>query len=205
MEDIKKDLDNYENSIIDRTQASDIDDQTRGKLIERTPADAEFINDISKRFFDTIFDVCRHAKLARKVNVIPAAAIKNLKQAIISDKIIPGAATLPITKQLDDALKRSKHIIQRTQIILRTITRLQKGFSGSTDPGKNKKSLIQALKLFQNQQPRFITSLHQVVTICEEIAYDRRAHIKAIETACNKKKLMLISNIKQKYWSNKEN
>jgi hypothetical protein len=143
--------------------------------------------------------------LARKVNVIPAAAIKNLKQAIISDKIIPGAATLPVTKQLDDALKRSKHIIQRTQIILRTITRLQKGFSGSTDPGKNKKSLIQALKLFQNQQPRFITSLHQVVTICEEIAYDRRAHIKAIETACNKKKLMLISNIKQKYWSNKEN
>jgi hypothetical protein len=45
MEDIKKDLENYENSIIDRTQASiDIDDQTRGKLIKRTPADAEFIN-----------------------------------------------------------------------------------------------------------------------------------------------------------------
>jgi len=39
MEDIKKDLENNENSIIDRTQASiDIDDQTRGKLIERTPA-----------------------------------------------------------------------------------------------------------------------------------------------------------------------
>jgi hypothetical protein len=43
------------------------------------------------------------------------------------------------------------------------------------------------LKLFQNQQPHFITSLHQVVRICEEIADDRRAHIEAIETARNKK------------------
>jgi hypothetical protein len=38
------------------------EEQDKGKLIQRTPADAEFINNISARFFETINDISRHAK-----------------------------------------------------------------------------------------------------------------------------------------------
>jgi len=140
--------------------------------------------------------------LARKVNVIPAAAKRNLKQALISDKIIPGAETLPITKQLDDALKRSKHIIQRTQFILPTITRLQKVSSGSTDPGK-KNPLYRRSNYSRISNhvslPPYIKSKESV----KRLLMIEEPTSKPSKLPATKKNLMLISNIKQKYWSNK--
>ena len=119
----------------------DMEEQSHGKLIHRTPQDADFLNNISKHFFEVIFDVCRHADLARMVNILPRAAKKVMKKSVIEDKTIPGAAKLPITKHIDEAIKRSKNIHQRVQIILRTIVRIQKGPTHYEESDKCKKSL----------------------------------------------------------------
>jgi hypothetical protein len=44
----------------------------------------------------------------------------------MTEKLIPGAASILITKQLDDAIKRTKGVFQRVQIMYSTIARFQK-------------------------------------------------------------------------------
>ncbi len=106
IEQILQWLEDYEKILIHRTQTTiDIQEQCRGKLIRRTLQDAEFLNNVSKSFFEVVYDVCRHAELARMVNIIPLAAKKALKQSVISDKIMPGTGSLPFTKQVDDTNK----------------------------------------------------------------------------------------------------
>jgi len=188
IEQILQWLEDYEKILIHRTQTTiDIQEQCRGKLIRRTLQDAEFLNNVSKSFFEVVYDVCRHAELARMVNIIPLAAKKALKQSVISDKIMPGTGSLPFTKQVDDTLKRSKNCHQRVQIILRIITQIQRGYTQSEEYNKKVKSLTHAIQTFIHQQPRFTNSLAKTISMCEEIGNDRIAHIEAIENARNKK------------------
>jgi hypothetical protein len=187
IEHIKQQLEDYEKNIIERTRDTiDMEEQSHGKLIHRTPQDADFLNNISEHFFEVIFDVCRHADLARMVNILPRAAKKVMKKLVIEDKTIPGAAKLPSTKQIDEAIKRSKNIHQRVQIILRTIVRIQKGPTHYKESDKCKKSLAKAVQIFIDQQPRFLTSIQKTISMCEEITTDRIAHIDAIENARNR-------------------
>jgi len=62
-------------------------------------------SDSSIKFFDIIYDICREAKITSKVAIVPAAVYQAKQHAISTGKIIPGIASLPISKQLDDSLK----------------------------------------------------------------------------------------------------
>jgi hypothetical protein len=96
------------------------------------------------------------------VNILPRAAKKVIEKSVIEDKTIPVAAKLPFTKKIDEAIKRSKNIHQRVQIILRTIVRNQKGPIHFKESDKCKKSLAKAVQIFINQQPR--VSIHAFFT-----------------------------------------
>jgi hypothetical protein len=120
------------------------------------------------------------------VNILPRAAKKVIEKSVIEDKTIPVAAKLPFTKKIDEAIKRSKNIHQRVQIILRTIVRNQKGPIHFKESDKCKKSLAKAVRIFINQQLRFLTSIQKTINMCEEITTNRIAHIDAIENARNR-------------------
>jgi hypothetical protein len=81
IEGIHHELSNNEQHIISRTMNTITPEvQDKGKSIQRTPADAEFINNISVQFFfETINDISRHAKLAKMVYTLPAASIQDKK------------------------------------------------------------------------------------------------------------------------------
>jgi len=184
---IKQELLNYEATIINRTKLSiSIEDQLQGRLIQRTQQDAEFLNSISSRMFATIYDVCRQAKLVRMAHVVPAAASKALKKSLLSEKIMPGIATVPVSKQLDDAIKRIRKVYQRIQITLRTVVQMQRPPRKHEDPSKLPNFLNQTVNKLIHQHPLITSSLRQVTSICEELCMERLNHIKAIESARNK-------------------
>jgi hypothetical protein len=106
-------LEQFEKQIIDRTKNSiTLEEQHNGKLIQRISVDAQIISVMSIKFFDIIYDSCREAKMTSKVAIVPAAVYQAKRHAISTGKIIPGIASLPISKQLDDSLKRAKKLRQ---------------------------------------------------------------------------------------------
>jgi hypothetical protein len=185
---IKTRLADYEKHIIEKTKSTiTIEDQLNGKLIQRLPQDSDFINTISAQFFETVNYVCRQADLATMANVITAVALKKKRKAIIEGKIIPGIASMPLTKKVDDVLKRSKAIYQRIRITLRTTTKVQ---IASTSQGRLhtlEKYLHDTIRRLGNQLSQYITSIKQLSTVCAESNDDRLNHIQALEAARNKK------------------
>jgi hypothetical protein len=187
IENIHNKLCNFEHKIIERTKVNITrEDQNRGKLINRLPSDAQFINEISAQF-DVIQDVCHRAKLARSVHVISAAAQRSRKKSITTEKLMPGIASVPITIQIDDAYKRAKNMHQRMQILSRAVNNLSKAQTGHRNYQYAKKSIDKTLKKVRMLQQPNKTSLDKVCSIYHEIAEDRLAHIQAIEHARNKK------------------
>jgi len=89
--------------------------------MQRMPVDAQIISDMSIKFFDIIYDICREAKITSKVAIVPAAVYQAKQHAISTEKILPGIASLPISKQLDDSLKRTKSLRQQEQILLKSL------------------------------------------------------------------------------------
>lgn len=64
VEFIKNELKEFEQQIILRTKTTITEeDQQNGKLIQRLPADAQIINNMSIRFFEAINNVCQNTKL----------------------------------------------------------------------------------------------------------------------------------------------
>jgi len=68
VQDIKRQLEEFEREIISRTKNSiGPEDQANGKLIQRIPSDAQMINDLSVQFFNLIHDICRQVNLSKMV------------------------------------------------------------------------------------------------------------------------------------------
>jgi hypothetical protein len=188
IEDIQQQLQNFELEIIDRTKSSITPhDQASGRLIQRTSSDAIFLNDMSSKFFEVINDVCRQAKLANQVYTIKAAAVMSKKKAIVEGKIIPGIASFPLTKQLDDALKRARAIHQRILLICRDISRIQRTKNFPQQRCTSKKRVIRAVIRFNRHQHELLTSMRKVISLCNEVAEERSHHIETIEKARNRK------------------
>ncbi len=95
-----------------------------------------------------------------------------MKKAIINERIIPGATSIPIATKIDDALKRSKNMHQRIQITLRAITRLKKNEYIWQQFQPQESHFFNTLKKLSTQQSRFIASLQPLIVICEETYED---------------------------------
>jgi len=88
-------LEQFEKQIIDRTKNSiTLEEQQNGILIQRRPIDAQIICNMSIKFFNIIYDICREAKITSKVPIIPAAVYHAKRHAISTGNIIPGIASL---------------------------------------------------------------------------------------------------------------
>ena len=115
-------LQNLESDIIAHTKLCITpQEQLEGKLISHTAQDAAVLNDVSSKFFTLLNDITREADLAKKVSVIPSVSINNKKKDVISGKLIPGIASVPIAKQLDDTVKRSRHMKHRINLLLKAL------------------------------------------------------------------------------------
>jgi hypothetical protein len=70
--EVKTDLESFEQHIICRTKENiTVAEQSSGKLIQRLPSNALFINDISTCFFSISHEVSRNANLAALHTVFP--------------------------------------------------------------------------------------------------------------------------------------
>jgi hypothetical protein len=155
------------------------------------PTDVEFINNISTSFFETINNICRHANLEKCVHVLPAAAIQTKKQAVKDEKIVPGIASLPITKQIEDAIMRAKIMAkimyQRIKIIQHASTKLQRTQHKSRGHWISTKFITKAVKKFLVRHQQLSQSLTNVTSLCTEVGNERVSHIQAIESARGKR------------------
>jgi len=177
-----------EATITDRTKSSvTIEEQIKGTLIQRLPQDTQLLNDTSARFFDIIRDICRLANLTSKINIVPAAATNALRKTVASEKLMPGIASVPVTKQLDDSLKRTRMMYQRIRISVCTVTRLQRAANQPHQQSALHKTLNSSIRKLVLQQPRFNTSISTLCHICEETETECANHIAAIEHARNKR------------------
>ena len=104
---------------------------------------------------------------------------------------MPGITSIAITKQIDDTTKRARSILQRTNILLKSLIGAR--FRNSDRKNKKLKStlwteniLINTSRL-KNQQEMFIESMTSTSVTCLQIREERLNHIIAIETARNKR------------------
>jgi hypothetical protein len=101
---------------------------------------------------------------------------------------MPGIASVPVMKILDEAQKRTKMMHQRIQIILRAISKIQKQAHQPTNlQQKSRKALDTAVKRLLSQHPHLTASIHNAIHTCEEMQTERTNHIEAIQQARNKK------------------
>jgi len=96
-----------------------------------------------------------------------------------------------ITKQIDDTTKRARSILQRTNILLKSLI----GACFRNSDRKNKKlkstlwteNILLNLSRLKKQQEMFIGSMALTSATCLQIREERLNHIMAIETARNKR------------------
>jgi hypothetical protein len=188
---LHKTLQKVEADIIQRTiEFISGEDQQNGILIHRYIQDVNIINNTSDLFFLLVKDICREVGLAKMVPVIPSQAMHAKKQQIISEKIVPGVASLAITKQIDDTAKRARNILQRINILIHSIN--DKHGRGCYNKKIRMQTAIWAEKIklyvqrFRKQQELFIDSMLKMVSICSEVNNERLNHITATEEKRNK-------------------
>jgi len=176
--EIKKDLENLEMDIINRTRLTITpEDQAAGKLITRHPKDARRLNDASSEFFKLIQDVCRAVDLTAMVPIVPAASLHKQRQAIRKEKILPGIASIPLTRQLDDTYKRAKKIYQRLRILINNIITNQRMQRQGKPKTNIRKQLKTCARRFCNQQTPFQESIQKMLHVCQDVADDQSSHI----------------------------
>jgi hypothetical protein len=179
-------LEHLEQTIIERTKSTSTpEEQKIGKLVQPLPEDAMCINNASFQIFEIIRDILRKVHLASMVSILPAASLAKKKKAITVEEIMPGIASVPITKQVDDTFKRSRNIYQRLRILIRAILRHQNIQKHTPYWNASKKKICTYLQCFLNQQQPFQQSIRETIIICQETAEDRQNHIYAIENSCN--------------------
>jgi hypothetical protein len=98
-----------------------IEEQQGGKLIQRSTRDVDSINRASNQFFSLLYKICHEVDLAFKVLTVPSNSHKRMRKDVTSEKVMPGIASIAITRQIDDTAKRARSIIQRTNILLKSI------------------------------------------------------------------------------------
>jgi len=59
--------------------------------------------------------------LASKVPIVSSRSYIAKRNDVITEKIMPGIASIAITKQIDDTTKRARSILQRTNILLKSL------------------------------------------------------------------------------------
>jgi hypothetical protein len=188
VEKIKSNLEELEVQIVNPTKLNiNTEEQNKGKLIQRLPSDAQAINDLSSCFFAIIHEICRHTNLTSMVPIVPHASIQTNSQAVITEKMMPGVASMPISKQLNDVFKRAKSIRQRVQILLNAIWKFQKVQPNTPRIINLKINMSKSYTRLLKQQHLFIDSLEKTFTICNDIASDRKSRIHAIELARNRR------------------
>ena len=107
----------HEIVVVQRTKNEiTLDDQVAGKLIQRTALDADWLNSYSSEFF-ILNDICWAVDLASKVTILPSASTAAKKSLINQGKLIP------LSKHLDEAVKRSCSAMQRLQLLIKALTR----------------------------------------------------------------------------------
>jgi hypothetical protein len=154
-----------ENDIIARTKAQITkEDQQFGKLITRTPEDAKKLIDASEKFFKIINAVCKQAVLASMVADIPSNISNKRHREALQGKNMLATTSFPISKQIDDTLKRARCILQRVGILLRSLTNYMRNsnYHAGTNTTKNTKWIKQvklSIKRLLNQQQPFNTSI----------------------------------------------
>jgi len=161
---IGKTLENMEHDIIAHTRVSITpDEQKAGKLITRTTNNATIINTASTDFFALITDICREAHLASNVTILPLSSVQAKKNAIVSEKIIPGICSNALSKNLGEASKRAHSVCQRIQLLTRALTgkhiRNQNSHFKKNNIYRWKANISSNLKRFTKQQDEFIDSL----------------------------------------------
>jgi len=190
IEEVKSYLEQFEKQIIDRTKNSiTLEEQQNGILVQRRPLDAQIICNMSKKFFNILYDICREAKITSKVPIIPAAIYHTKRHAVSTGNLIPGITSLPISKQLNDSLKRTKTLQQRAQILQKSLKIYQNSNLVNQNQNWNtsrKKSWKNVRRFIKQEQP-CIESLKKTLSICDEVEMDRKKHTQAIENARNKK------------------
>jgi len=115
--------------------------------------------------------------------VIRDAGMLEKRRDIIQENIIPGVASIPISKQIDETIIRSKSTFQRLKILNLCIQRYLKGKHRRVNRNLTKEYVSKILHCFKKQQERLVDSIFKMIDICGEIMEDRKNHIKALETA----------------------
>jgi hypothetical protein len=108
---LKTDLQELELEVIAKTKAN-ISEESRknGKLIQRTIHDVNIINDTLSQFFSLVNDKCHKANLASKVPIVSSRSYTAKRKDVTAEKIMPGIASIAITKQIDDKTKRARSV-----------------------------------------------------------------------------------------------
>jgi len=114
---IHNSMQQFEDSIISKTKNNiSMEQQEAGQLVKRSPHDAILLNELSGQFFALINDICRAIGLASKVPSIPSNSFRSKRDDVIREKIMPGIASIAITKQIDDTVKRARSVSQRISL-----------------------------------------------------------------------------------------
>ena len=153
-----------EHDIIARTKASITpEEQKAGKIIARTVHDATIINTASTDFFTLITDICREAHLDSNFTIVPSSSVQAKKNAIASEKLIPGTCSNALSKNLGEANKRAHSVCKRIQLLARALTgkhiRNQNSHFKKNNIYRWKANISSNLKRFTKQQDEFIDSL----------------------------------------------
>jgi hypothetical protein len=122
------------------------------------------------------------------VPVLPTASITKKKLAFANEKIIPGIASVPISKQVDDSNKRTRSLYQRLRLTLRAILRHKKLQQHNPQWYPSLQGVFSRMYCLANQIDPFHESIIKTIHICKQTADDRLSHINAIQHARNKKK-----------------
>ena len=188
LSDMHSKLKNYEAAIIERTKQSiTSEDQACGRLVQRTPEDAEFINATSTAFFTLLNDICREANLASNVPIIKPPPKAAKRRDVICENVMPGVTSVAIGKQIEDTLKRARSTHQRLGILISDITTQQRISDDHSSKRKATIKTTKSLRRFIKQQAPFLDSIEKTNNICQEVFDERSNHIKSIELARNRK------------------
>lgn len=121
--------------------------------------------------------MCRAVDLTAMVPIIPAASLHKQRQAIRKEKILPGIASIPLTRQLDDTYKRAKKIYQRLRILINNIIANQRVQRQGKPKTNIRKQLKTCARRLCNQQTPFQESIQKMLHVCQDVADDQSSHI----------------------------
>jgi carboxypeptidase C (cathepsin A) len=104
---------------------------------------------------------------------------------------MPGATSIAIMNQIDDIAKRARRMVQRVNILLKSI--IGTGIHNKHQKDKTKrteawnKDIMTNLRRLSNQQSPLFDPMINAIKICNELREERMNHIMSIENKRNHK------------------